>query len=67
MTQQTKAQLEARKSLIANIARRHASERKMFKSLQVQSNTEVADDYSALVADEFAQVRKASTFNPISL
>jgi hypothetical protein len=67
MTQQTKTQLEARKSLIARIAQRHAAERSLCKSFEVEKNTEVQDEYSALVADEFARVRKASTFNPISL
>lgn len=67
MTTQTKMQLEARKSLIAKIAERHASEDKMLKSFAVEKNTDVENEYDALVQDEYAQVRKASTFNPISL
>jgi hypothetical protein len=67
MTPQTKAQLEARKSLIAQIAQRHAAERDLLKSFEVEKNTKVSDEYEALVQDEYARVRKASTFNPISL
>jgi hypothetical protein len=67
MTPSTKTQLEARKSLIAKIAQRHAAEDQMLKSFAVEKNTDVANDYDALVQDEYAQVRKASTFNPISL
>ena len=67
MTPQTKMQLEARKSLIAKIAQRHAAERDLLKSFEVEKNTKVSDDYDALVQDEYARVRKASTFNPISL
>jgi len=67
MTPQTKAQLEARKSLIAKIAQRHAAERDLLKSFEVEKNTKVSDEYEALVQDEYARVRKASTFNPISL
>ena len=67
MTQHTKTQLEARKSLIARIAQRHAAERSFFKSVEVEKNTDIASDYEALVQDEYARVRKSSTFNPISL
>ena len=67
MTPQTKMQLEARKSLIAKIAQRHSAERDLLKSFEVEKNTKVSDDYDALVQDEYARVRKASTFNPISL
>jgi len=67
MTPQTKAQLEARKSLIANIAKRHAADRELFKSVEVEKNTDITSDYDALVQDEYARVRKSSTFNPISL
>jgi len=67
MTPQTKAQLEARKSLIASIAKRHAADRKLFKSVEVEKNTDITSDYDALVQDEYARVRKSSTFNPISL
>ena len=67
MTPQTKAQLEARKSLIASIAKRHAADRELFKSVEVEKNTDITSDYDALVQDEYARVRKSSTFNPISL
>jgi hypothetical protein len=67
MTPQTKMQLEARKSLIASIAQRHAADRKLIKSFEVEDSTKVSSDYDNLVQDEFARVRKASTFNPISL
>jgi len=67
MTPQTKMQLEARKSLIAKIAQRHAAERDLLKSFEVEKNTKISDDYEALVQDEYARVRKSSTFNPISL
>jgi hypothetical protein len=67
MTPQTKKQLEARKSLIASIAQRHAAERAFFKSVEVEKNTDITSDYDALVQDEYARVRKSSTFNPISL
>ena len=67
MTPHTKMQLEARKSLIAKIAQRHAAERELIKSFEVEDNTKVSSDYDNLVQDEFARVRKASTFNPISL
>jgi hypothetical protein len=67
MTPQTKMQLEARKSLIAKIAQRHAAERDLLKSFEVEKNTDITSDYEALVQDEYARVRKSSTFNPISL
>ena len=67
MTPQTKMQLEVRKSLIAKIAQRHAAEKALLKSFEVEDNTKVSSDYANLVQDEFARVRKASTFNPISL
>lgn len=60
-------QLQDRKSLIATIARRHASERELFESTQVEKNTTVQDEYQAQVQDEFERVCKSSTFNPISL
>ena len=60
-------QFEARKSLIAKIAQRHAAERDLLKSFEVEKNTDITSDYEALVQDEYARVRKSSTFNPISL
>ena len=67
MKNETKTALEARKSLIAKIAQRHAAERKLFSSLEVKKNTEVDSEYTSMVRDEFEKVLKASTFNPISL
>jgi hypothetical protein len=67
MTPQTKMQLEARKSLIAKIAQRHAAERDLLKSFEVDKNTKFSDDYEAIVQNEYDRVRKSSTFNPISL
>ena len=67
MTNETKLKLEARKSLIAKIAKRHAGDRKLFTDLEVNKNTQVESEYSSMVRDEFERVLKASTFNPISL
>jgi hypothetical protein len=39
----------------------------LIKSFEVEDSTKVSSDYDNLVQDEFARVRKASTFNPISL
>jgi hypothetical protein len=67
MKHKTNTTSEARKSLIAQIAQRHAAERKLFSSLEVQKNTDVESEYTSMVRDEFEKVLKASTFNPISL
>jgi hypothetical protein len=67
MKKETNTALEARKSLIAKIAQRHASERKLVSSLEVKKSTDVESEYTSMVRDEFEKVLKASTFNPISL
>jgi hypothetical protein len=67
MKKETNTALEARKSLIAKIAQRHESERKLVSSLEVKKSTDVESEYTSMVRDEFEKVLKASTFNPISL
>lgn len=52
--------LIARKNLIAEIARRHASERKFMKSVAVKETTTTTDEHDAVIAEEFARLEKAS-------
>jgi hypothetical protein len=59
--------LIARKALIAKIAERHRSDKQFLKSFQVESHTEVRDEYTAIIEEEFERVQRASTVNPLSL
>jgi ribose 1,5-bisphosphokinase PhnN len=50
----------ARKNLIAEIAKRHAAEREFVKSVSVKESTGTAEEYDAVIAEEFERLEKAS-------
>jgi hypothetical protein len=67
MKTETATALVSRKALIAKIAERHRSDKQFLKSFQVESHTEVRDEYTAIIEEEFERVQRASTVNPLSL
>lgn len=60
----TKAALDARRDLIATIAKRHAAEDKVAAELSVESSTENGADHD--VTDEFEKLQLVSTVNPLT-
>ncbi len=58
-----------RKNLIAQIAQRHAAEKRMIEEFAVsESKVQSSEnDYEAIVEQEFEKLLTSSTFNPISL
>jgi hypothetical protein len=64
-----KIDTSARKNLIAQIAQRHAAEKRIIENLSVNESktTSSENDYDCIVEQEFAKLLTSSTFNPISL
>ena len=65
----TQKDTSARKNLIAQIAQRHAAEKRIVDNLSVnESKTTCSEnDYDAIVEQEFEKLLASSTFNPASL
>lgn len=60
MKNTTTSDLNARKNLIAEIARRHAADREFIKSVSVKETTTTSDEHDAVIAEEFARLENAS-------
>ena len=64
-----KIDTSARKNLIAEIAQRHAAQKRMAEEFSVNESktTSSENDYDAIVEQEYEKLLSSSTFNPISL